>query len=295
MPFQAHSTPLCIFRDEAATPPWGGGTQPLVWPITDFLINPFHLRGVFGGFKSTPVPCCKHHISFILVSFSFWSLLANFSSHKPSRALFKASQTTPQLRKCWALEQQNPEITTSSQASQDLQNAEFLYPYGLLTAAAEPGHSHLLSYRKNSFSWCFSPHFITSSVTLRGPGVPREHFHPSELHSPTMDSWNQTQHFLSLYILQGPQLHQRICLLSLNLSLSIQKPKKPPTKLQGSFSQLCLLKTLIKRNINQNPVCREGHFSLTLRASSKRVFSYCYRQKASGVSKKNGLNNQNLS
>lgn len=113
-----------------------------------------------------------------------------------------------------------------------------------------------------------------------------EHFYPSELHSPTMNSWNQTQHFPSLYILQGPQVHQRICLLSLNLSLSIQKPKKPPTKLQGGFSQICSLKTLIKKNINQNPVCREGHFSLTLRASSKRVFWYYYRQKASGVSKK---------
>lgn len=113
-----------------------------------------------------------------------------------------------------------------------------------------------------------------------------EHFDPSELHSPTVDSWNQTQHFPSLYILQGPQLHQRICLLSLNLSLSSQKPKNLPPNDRMVFSQLCSLKTLIKKNINQNPDCREGHFSLTLRASSEKVFWHYYRQKVSGVSKK---------
>lgn len=140
------------------------------------------------------------------------------------------------------------------------------------------GHSHLLSHEDNLFYWCFSPHFITSSEALRGAGVPREAalstFSPLSSHSPTMDSWNQTQHFPSLHILQGPQLHQRICLLNLNLSLSIQKPRNLPPNYRVVFPQLCLLKTLIKRNINQNPDCREGHFSLTLRASSKRVFWY---------------------
>lgn len=111
-------------------------------------------------------------------------------------------------------------------------------------SAAEPGHSPLLSQKDNLFSCCFPPHFISSSVALRGAGLPRELRALLSLWAPTMDSWNQTQHFPSLYILQGPQLHQRICLLSLNHSLSIQKPKKPPTKLlQGSFSQLCSLKT----------------------------------------------------
>lgn len=119
---------------------------------------------------------------------------------------------------------------------------------------------------------CFAGAFPHPLWQLRGTegcwhskGGSSEHLHPSELCSPTVDSWNQTQHLPSLYILQEPQ---RICLLSLNPSLSIQKPKKPPTKLP----QLCLLKALIKRDINHNHDCREGHFSLTLRASSKRVF-----------------------
>lgn len=101
----------------------------------------------------------------------------------------------------------------------------------------------------NLFYWCFSPHFIT--IQWPSKGGSSERFYPSELHSPTPDSWNQTQHFPSLDILQGPQLHQRICLLSLNLSLSIQKPKNLPPNYRVVFSQLCLLKTLINRNINQ--------------------------------------------
>lgn len=41
-------------------------------------------------------------------------------------------------------------------------------------SAAEPGHSPILSQKDNLFSCCLPPHFISSSVALRGAGLPRE-------------------------------------------------------------------------------------------------------------------------
>lgn len=69
---------LCLFHPSGLKSPlhfqgWRSNPTPGVmghspWcnshsSTADVLINPFNLRVVFGGFKSTPVPCCKHHTS----------------------------------------------------------------------------------------------------------------------------------------------------------------------------------------------------------------------------------------
>lgn len=69
---------LCLFKHSGLNSPlhflgWSSNPTPGVmghnpWcnshpSTTDVFINSFKLKGVFGGFKSTPVPCCKHHTS----------------------------------------------------------------------------------------------------------------------------------------------------------------------------------------------------------------------------------------
>lgn len=176
----------------------------------------------------------------------FWSPAAfgncklQFSQAKQGSA--QAIPNNTSAVECWALEQQNPEITTSPQASWHPKDAEFLYPYSLLTAAAEPGHSHLLLHRNNLFYCCFPLHFITSSVALRGPGIPRQAalstFIPLSCTAtpPSTHGLLKSNPAFPKPFFKGPQLHQRICLLSLNLSLSIQKPKKLPPNYRVVFS-----------------------------------------------------------
>lgn len=169
---------------------------------------------------------------------------ANFSSHKPSREQGSVKATPNNTS---AVEMLSSGITKSRNTWNNKIQKAFQHPKTqnsfIPQSAAEPGHSPLLSQKDNLFSCCFPPHFISSSVALRGAGLPRELRALLSLWAPAMDSWNQTQHFPSLYILQGPQLHQRICLLSLNLSLSIQKPKKTSHKTTGQF-----LPTLFSKN-----------------------------------------------
>lgn len=134
---------------------------------------------------------------------------------------------------------------------------------------------------------------MSSSVALRGPGIPREAAPSTFIPLSSTATPPSTHGLLKSNPTFPKPLHSSRATTAPKHLFAKSEPllihseaKKPPTKLQGSFYQLCLLKTLIKRNINQNPDCREGHSSLTLRASSKRVFWYYYKQKASGVSKK---------
>lgn len=105
------SGPLCAFSSpfssafsgmEQQSQPWVMGHSPCV--IHHRCLDQFHqFRGVFGGFKSTPVPCCKHPTLLNSGFLQLWAT-ANFSSHW---ALLKPPK---QQLSCGSVELWNNEI-----------------------------------------------------------------------------------------------------------------------------------------------------------------------------------------